>query len=96
MGGFVAATIDGIPTTLGRGGSDYSATIVGAALDAKRIEIWTDVSGMMTTDPAYARAPAASMSSVSTRLLNWPISALRSCIPQASSLRSGKIFPSMC
>jgi aspartate kinase len=43
MGGFLAATIDGIPTTLGRGGSDFSATIVGAALDAKRIEIWTDV-----------------------------------------------------
>jgi aspartate kinase len=51
MGGFLAATIDGIPTTLGRGGSDFSATIVGAALDAKRIEIWTDVGGMMTTDP---------------------------------------------
>lgn len=51
MGGFLAATIDGIPTTLGRGGSDLSATIVGAALDVKRIEIWTDVEGMMTTDP---------------------------------------------
>lgn len=51
MGGFLAATIDGIPTTLGRGGSDLSASIVGAALDAKRIEIWTDVEGMMTTDP---------------------------------------------
>jgi aspartate kinase len=51
MGGFVAATKDGIPTTLGRGGSDYSAAIVGAALNAKSIEIWTDVEGMMTTDP---------------------------------------------
>ncbi len=51
MGGFIAATKDGIPTTLGRGGSDYSAAIVGAALDAKSIEIWTDVEGMMTTDP---------------------------------------------
>jgi aspartate kinase len=51
MGGFIAATADGIPTTLGRGGSDYSAAIVGAALDADRIEIWTDVEGMMTTDP---------------------------------------------
>jgi aspartate kinase len=51
MGGFIAATKDRIPTTLGRGGSDYSAAIVGAALDAKSIEIWTDVEGMMTTDP---------------------------------------------
>jgi aspartate kinase len=51
MGGFIAATKDGIPTTLGRGGSDYSAAIVGAALNAQSIEIWTDVEGMMTTDP---------------------------------------------
>jgi aspartate kinase len=51
MGGFIAATADRVPTTLGRGGSDYSAAIIGAALDADRIEIWTDVEGMMTTDP---------------------------------------------
>jgi aspartate kinase len=51
MGGFTASTAGGVPTTLGRGGSDYSAAIIGAALDAARIEIWTDVEGMMTTDP---------------------------------------------
>ena len=51
MGGFIASTADGVPTTLGRGGSDYSAAILGAALDAESIEIWTDVEGMMTTDP---------------------------------------------
>jgi aspartate kinase len=51
MGGFVGATLDGIPTTLGRGGSDFSASIVGAGLHARRIEIWTDVDGVMTTDP---------------------------------------------
>jgi len=51
MGGFIGATRDGIPTTLGRGGSDFTAAIVGAGLDAQRIEIWTDVDGMMTTDP---------------------------------------------
>jgi aspartate kinase len=51
MAGFLAATQDGIPTTLGRGGSDFSAAIVGAALGVSRIEIWTDVEGMMTTDP---------------------------------------------
>jgi aspartate kinase len=51
MGGFIAATREGIATTLGRGGSDFSAAIVGAGLNAQRIEIWTDVDGMMTTDP---------------------------------------------
>lgn len=51
MGGFIASTSDGVPTTLGRGGSDFSAAIVGAALSAARIEIWTDVDGIMTTDP---------------------------------------------
>ena len=51
LGGFIAATADGIPTTLGRGGSDFTAAIVGAALGASRIEIWTDVDGVMTTDP---------------------------------------------
>ena len=51
MGGFIAATRGGVTTTIGRGGSDFSAAIVGAGLGAKRIEIWTDVDGMMTTDP---------------------------------------------
>jgi aspartate kinase len=51
LGGFIASTEDGAPTTLGRGGSDFSAAIVGAALCAARIEIWTDVDGVMTTDP---------------------------------------------
>jgi len=51
MGGFIGATKAGVTTTIGRGGSDYSAAIIGAALGAERIEIWTDVDGMMTTDP---------------------------------------------
>jgi aspartate kinase len=51
MGGFIGSTTTGITTTIGRGGSDFSAAIVGAALGAERIEIWTDVDGMMTTDP---------------------------------------------
>jgi len=51
MGGFIASSESGETTTLGRGGSDYSAAIVGAALSADRIEIWTDVSGILTTDP---------------------------------------------
>jgi len=49
--GFVGATANGIPTTLGRGGSDYSCAIVGAALDVDEIQIWTDVNGVMTADP---------------------------------------------
>lgn len=49
--GFVGATEKGIPTTLGRGGSDYSGAIVGAAVDADEIQIWTDVNGVMTADP---------------------------------------------
>ncbi|HTC92132.1 MAG TPA: lysine-sensitive aspartokinase 3 [Terriglobales bacterium] len=51
MGGFIGATLNGTPTTIGRGGSDFSAAIVGGGLAAERIEIWTDVDGMMTTDP---------------------------------------------
>jgi len=51
MGGFIGATREGVTSTLGRGGSDFSAAIFGAGLDAERIEIWTDVDGMMTTDP---------------------------------------------
>lgn len=49
--GFVGATADGISTTLGRGGSDYSAAILGAALNADEVQIWTDVNGIMTADP---------------------------------------------
>jgi aspartokinase/homoserine dehydrogenase 1 len=49
--GFVGATVEGIPTTLSRGGSDYSAGILGAVLDADEIQIWTDVNGVMTCDP---------------------------------------------
>jgi aspartate kinase len=51
MGGYIGSTASGVTTTLGRGGSDYSAAIAGAALNAEEIQIWTDVDGMMTTDP---------------------------------------------
>lgn len=49
--GFIGAAPNGVLTTLGRGGSDYSATILGAALDADEVIIWTDVDGMLTADP---------------------------------------------
>ena len=49
--GYQGATLQGHTTTLGRGGSDYTATIIGGALDAEQVEIWTDVDGVMTADP---------------------------------------------
>ncbi|MCY7348036.1 MAG: lysine-sensitive aspartokinase 3 [Pyrinomonadaceae bacterium] len=51
LGGFIAASRGGETTTLGRGGSDYSAALVGAALQAREIQIWTDVTGVLTCDP---------------------------------------------
>src|ERR1700737_5401348 len=51
MGGFIGSNRAGITTTIGRGGSDFSAAIFGAGLNAERIEIWTDVDGILTTDP---------------------------------------------
>ena len=51
MGGFIGSTEEGVTTTLGRGGSDFTAALAGGGLDAAAIEIWTDVNGIMTTDP---------------------------------------------
>jgi aspartate kinase len=51
MGGFIASTEGGVTSTLGRGGSDFSASIVGAGVGAEEIQIWTDVDGMLTSDP---------------------------------------------
>jgi aspartate kinase len=51
LGGFIGSTPQGLTTTLGRGGSDYTAALLGAALQAEAIEIWTDVDGMLTADP---------------------------------------------
>src|SRR5207249_10814272 len=51
LGGYIGAARGGVTTTLGRGGSDYSAALVGAALAASEIQIWTDVSGVLTADP---------------------------------------------
>ncbi len=54
--GFIAANPDGVTTTLGRGGSDYSAAILGDILDASEVWIWTDVDGVMSADPRYVPA----------------------------------------
>lgn len=53
--GFIASTLQGQTTTLGRSGSDYTASILGAALQADAVEIWTDVDGVMTADPRYVK-----------------------------------------
>ena len=53
--GFIASNIDGQITTLGRGGSDYTAAIIGSALNVAEIQIWTDVNGMMTADPRMVK-----------------------------------------
>jgi len=57
MGGFIGATPEGVTTTLGRGGSDYSAAIFGACLNVDEIQIWTDVDGMLTADPRVVTDP---------------------------------------
>ena len=57
LGGFIGATANGVTSTLGRGGSDYSAAIFGACLDAAEIQIWTDVDGMLTADPRIVPQP---------------------------------------
>lgn len=51
LGGFIGATLQGVTTTLGRGGSDYTAALIGAALNVNEIQIWTDVTGVLTADP---------------------------------------------
>jgi len=64
--GFIGATEEGVLTTLGRGGSDYSATILGAALDADEVVIWSDVPGMLTADPRLV-AEACTIREISYR-----------------------------
>src|SRR5690606_1051708 len=56
LGGFIGSTLDGATTTIGRGGSDHSAALVGAALGAREIQIWTDVNGFLTADPRLVPA----------------------------------------
>ena len=57
LGGFIGSTGNGITSTLGRGGSDYSAAIFGSCLDVDEIQIWTDVDGMLTADPRIVPQP---------------------------------------
>lgn len=64
--GFIAADINGKTTTLGRGGSDYTAAIIAAAVNASKLEIWTDVAGIMTADPRIVKT-AKAIDSISYR-----------------------------
>ncbi|HXM34779.1 MAG TPA: aspartate kinase [Pyrinomonadaceae bacterium] len=56
LGGFIGATLKGLTTTLGRGSSDYTATLVSAALETREIQIWTDVNGVQTADPSLVKS----------------------------------------
>ena len=79
--GFNGATVDGRPTTLGRGGSDFSASILAAALDAAELWIWTDVDGIMTADPRLVPdARILPESELSPKRRSWPTTGPRCCI----------------
>jgi aspartate kinase len=91
--GFIGATEEGVQTTLGRGGSDYSASIIGASLDAHEVWIWTDVNGVMTANPAEVEeartlreisySEASELAYYGARVLHYKtiIPALKSRIP---------------
>jgi aspartate kinase len=65
MGGFIASTLEGVTSTLGRGGSDFTASIVGAGIGASEIQIWTDVDGMLTADPTILRGKGRRVKTIS-------------------------------
>jgi aspartate kinase len=91
--GFIGATLEGVTTTIGRGGSDYSAAIIGASLNARAIEIWTDVDGLLTSDPrvvpdarrirVISFAEAAELSFFGAKVLHpsTVLPAVEKCIP---------------
>jgi len=98
--GFIGATVEGTLTTLGRGGSDYSATILGAALDADEIVIWKDVDGVLTADPRLVPAAriipeisysqAAELAQFGAKVLHPKT--LRPVIPQGIPVRIRNTF----
>lgn len=83
--GFIGATVEGVPTTLGRGGSDYSGAIVGAAVDADEIQIWTGRQRRDDGRPAHgAQMRAVCANLVTKKWPSLPITAPRSFIPRPS------------
>ena len=92
--GFLGATEDGETTTLGRGGSDYTAALLGSALEAERIEIWTDVNGVMSADPRLVKS-AFSLPELSYQeLMELSISAPKSSTRRRSIRRATAKSPS--
>jgi aspartate kinase len=81
-----------VTTTIGRGGSDYSASIIGAALDAEEIQIWTDVDGIMSTDPRIVPEAVKVRTISFAEASNWPISGRRYCIRVRCCRRWQKIY----
>ena len=82
MGGFIASNEKGVTTTLGRGGSDFTASLVGAALGVEEVQIWTDVDGVHDRRPdACCATRTACGSCRSAKPPSWPISAPRCCTP---------------
>jgi len=96
MGGFIASNEAGITTTLGRGGSDFTGALIGGALAAEAIEIWTDVEASSPPIPASAPMPCASRSSALKRPPSWPTSAPKSCIRPPSCPPSRRTSPCWC
>ena len=97
MGGFIGATVDGITTTLGRGGSDFTAALIGGGMHAGAIEIWTDVNGIMTTDPRICPGMRYGLKrSASKRRPSSLTSERRCCTRRPSCLLSKKASPCGC
>jgi aspartate kinase len=90
--GFIGATVDGLTTTIGRGGSDYSAAIFGAALDAEEIQIWTDVDGVLSADPSILPEARRIKKMTSTKRRSWRTLAQKFSIPARSCRRYERIF----
>jgi aspartate kinase len=79
IGGYMGATRDGVTTTLGRGGADATAAVIGTLLDAEEIQIWAEVDGFMTVDPSLPPTPRPYRGSRPTKRPSSPTSAPRSC-----------------
>lgn len=90
--GFIGSEAKGRTTTLGRGGSDYTAALLGEALNASRIDIWTDVRAFTLPIPAWCLPPNALMRSPSKKPRKWPLSARKCCIRPRYFLRCAMAF----
>ena len=90
--GFIGSEGKGRTTTLGRGGSDYTAALLGEALQATRVDIWTDVAGIYTTDRVWCHRRNASKRSPLKKRRRWQSSARKCCIRRRCCRRCAVIF----